>query len=52
MHYDNGKITQIALAENGTSLLVRTKEKHNVFGSVSEGWVPFENITRMKGDSR
>ena len=50
--YDNGKITQIALAENGTSLLVRTKEKHNVFGSVSEGWVPFEDITRMKGDSR
>lgn len=49
--YDNGKITQIALTENGSSLLVRTKENHNVFGSVSEGWVPFEDITRMKGDS-
>ena len=49
--YDNGKITQMALAEDGSSLLVRTKENHNVFGSVSEGWIPFEDMTRMKGDS-
>lgn len=47
--YDYGRITQCAFAEDGSDLLIRTKDNGNVFGSVAEGWISSYDISHMKG---